>query len=57
MSDQENNTIQHIDDNGVTTSHKKEDGSLHVEHNGIDSKDDFIIKMVKSGAYKTMTNN
>lgn len=43
--------------NETTSSHIEQDGSMHVVHKDNEATDDFLLKMVKTEAYKTMTNN
>ncbi|QOR64656.1 hypothetical protein IM538_12330 [Cytobacillus suaedae] len=43
--------------NETTTSHIEPDGSMHVVHKDNEATDDFLLKMVKTDAFKTMTNN
>jgi hypothetical protein len=53
---EQNKNNEHVQ-NETTTSHIEADGSMHVVHKDNEATDDFIIKMVKTGAFKTMTNN
>ncbi|WP_180955578.1 MULTISPECIES: hypothetical protein [Bacillus] len=57
MDDRENtNRIADVDPN-VTNSAKLDDGSLHIVHRDGEATDDFLLKVVKTGAYRTMTND
>ncbi|WP_180954927.1 hypothetical protein [Bacillus sp. V3-13] len=57
MADRDNmNKTADVDQN-VTNSAKLDDGSLHVVHKNGEATDDFLLKVVKTGGYRTMTND
>lgn len=53
----EQNMNKENEQNEITTSHTEPDGSMHVVHKDNQATDDFLLKMVKTDALKTMTNN
>ncbi|MFE8700492.1 hypothetical protein ACFYKX_07705 [Cytobacillus sp. FJAT-54145] len=42
---------------GIINRAVEEDGSIHIVHKDAQTIDDFSLNVVKTDAYKTMTNN